>query len=238
MTLRTVLMIDDDPDSYDRVRRHLDREIDLHYVSDPYKGIGLARELRPDAIILDLRMEGLDGYDVCRRLRGHAATEEIPIIIYSVDGDRDPAFIRSLDLGAHAVVEKERLSRLEAVLERFAGEESPVASPMHRFHREGHELKIQGEGERVWLDGQERILRPKARRLLACLVARPGVLIHSEELVEGLYEGKEKYNRGPEDIHRLVHDLRAKVEPNPKKPIFVENVRRTGYRLSNEDKGR
>jgi DNA-binding response OmpR family regulator len=229
-------MIDDDPDSYDRVYRYLDRErYDLHYVSDPHEGVELAKQLKPDSIILDIRMPELDGYNVCRRLRGHEVTQEVPIIIYSVDGDKDAAFIRSLDLGAHAVVEKEKLSRLEAALERFAGKEGLVAPLVRTFHREGHELRIQGEAERVWLDGEERFLRPKAYKLLACLAARPGVLIHSEELVEELYEGKDRYERGPEDVHRLVHDLRAQVEPNPREPVFIENVPRTGYCLSGGD---
>lgn len=234
MIPRVVLMIDDDTDSFDRVRRYLDRDIyDLQHVSDPHEGIDLARELKPDVIILDLRMDQLDGYDVCRRLRGHEATQEVPVIIYSVDGDKDAAFIRSLDLGAHAVVEKEKYSRLEAALDRFVG--YAPRPPIRRFYREGHELKIQGEAERVWLDGEEKVLRRLCRKVLASLAARPGVPIHSEELLEELYGVQEKFGHGPEDIHRLIHDLRAKVEPIPRRPLFIENVPRTGYRLLSGD---
>ena len=236
MIPHVVFMIDDEKDSFDRVHLHLDPDMyDLHYASDPYTGIDQAKELNPDVIILDLRMEGLDGYDVCRRLHGYEATRRIPVIIYSVLGDTDDAFIRSLDLGAHVVVEKEKLSRLEAALERFAGKEALAAPPVRTFHREGHELKIQGEAERVWLDGEEQVLRPKTRKLLACLASRPGVLIPSEELVEELYDGEEKFAHGPGDIHRLIHDVRAKVEPNPREPVFIENVARTGYRLFGGD---
>ncbi len=236
MIPRMVLMVDDDSESYDRVCRYLDRDLyDLHYCSDPYEGVELAKQLKPDVIILDLRMDELDGYDVCRRLRGYESTRRIPIIIYSIDGDKDAAFIRSLDLGAHIVVEKEKLSRLEAALERFAGEEGEVTSRVRRFYRDGHELKIQSEAERVWLDEEEKVLRPLARKLLACLVARPGVLIRSKELVEELYGTEEKFGRGPQDIHRLIHDLRVKVEPVPQQPIFIETVRRTGYRLFSGD---
>jgi len=236
MTPQVVLMIDEDPDSYDRVRRYLDQDLyDLHYAPDPYEGVKLAKELQPDSIILDIRMPELDGYEICQRLRSHEATQGIPIIIYSVLGNEDLAFTRGYNLGAHAVVEKEKLSRLVAALRRFLGQESDVTPQVRRCVRERHELKIQGEAERVWLDDEEKILRPKARKLLACLASRPGVFFSSEELVEELYDVDERFERGPGDIHRLIHDLRAEVEPHPKDPLFIENVPRTGYRLRNED---
>ncbi|MCG3209266.1 MAG: Transcriptional regulatory protein WalR [Anaerolineae bacterium] len=233
MTRRVVLMIDDEPDSFDRVCRHLDQDIyDLHHTHDPHKGINWAKDLKPDAIILDLRMEGLDGYDVCRRLRDHESTQEIPVIIYSVDGEKDPAIIRSLDLGAHAVVEKDRLSILEATLNRFIGYK--LGSPVRKFHREGHELKIQGETERVWLDGEEKVLRPLEGKVLACLAAQPGIFISTEQLGEAIWGMNWKYMvKG--NIHRLINSLRTKLVTTSGKRLFIDSRPRVGYRLHGKE---
>ncbi len=240
MIPRVVLMIDDELHSFDRVRRYLDQDMyRLYHASDPFQGVDLAKQLKPDVIILDIRMPEIDGYDVCQRLRNHEATQHVPIIIYSVLGGEDEAYIRGLNLGAHAVVKKGKLSRLGATLERFVAEkeerEEEKRPRIYEFRRQGHVLKIQGEAERVWLDGEEKILRPLCRKLLACLAKHPGVLISSEEIAQEVYGTDWEYAQGRESIHRLIHDLRAEVEPIPDQRLFIDSVRRVGYRLLGED---
>lgn len=232
MSKPVVLMIDNDPEAFDRVYRYFRDVYELHYEPDPFQGIEKAKELKPNAIILDLRMPELDGYEVCRRLRNDEITQTIPIVVYSVDGDEDTAFVRSLDLGAYIVVEKDKLKRLGAALERLVNKKSVIKSMIYKVCRGGHELKIQGGAERVWLDNKEKILRPLCRKLLAHFVKKPGVLITSDELVNLVYEDQSGYTL--HDIHRLVHDLRVEVEPNPGAPLFIENERRIGYRLFSE----
>jgi DNA-binding response OmpR family regulator len=227
-----VLMIDDDPDAFDRVYRYFRDVYELHHEPDPFQGIEKAKELEPDAIILDLRMPELDGYEVCRRLRNDEKTHTIPIAVYSVDGDEDTAFVQSLDRGAYIVVEKDKLKRLGAALERLFNEKRITTSTVYKVRKAGNELIIQGKAERVWLNNEEKILRPLCRKLLARFVEKPGVTLTSDELVDLVYEDQLGY--APHDIHRLVHDLRAEVEPNPESPLFIENVRRKGYRLSSE----
>lgn len=229
-----VVMIDDDPDSFNRVRSYLDpAKYELHYAADPFAGVKLTRELDPAIIILDIRMPGMDGFEVCKRIRDYDATRQVPIIVYSVVGDEDDTYIRSLNLGAHAVVGKGKLSRLSASLERFVAVED-IRLHTASFECAGHVMQIQGQAERVWVDGDEKLLRPKTRRLLALLTEKPSVLVSSTELIRMLYDGEECYNRGPGDVHRLVHDLRREIEPNPNDPIFIQNQPRRGYRLLGE----
>lgn len=237
MVQNVLLMIDDDPASFDRVQRYLDADMYcLHHATDPFEGVRLAKQLSPDIVILDIRMPDLDGYEACRRLQGQEATRSIPIVIYSVLGDQDDAYIRSLNLGAYAVVQKGKLSRLSAALERFAGEDKARQRrpSMRKFRRQGYELRIQGEAERVWLDGQEKVLRPLERKLLSHLVEHSGVFVTTNQLGKAVW-GKEWEYLTKGSVYRLMNGLRAKLEPIPGKWLFVDSQPRIGYRLLGED---
>jgi len=235
MKRHNVLMIDDDSESIERVHQYLDRDSFLFESStDPFIGIEKAKELNPDIIILDIRMS-LPGYEVCKRLHSHPTTSGIPIIIYSVQGDEDDAYIHSLNLGVCAVLSKGNLSRLVAAIDRFIKKDNDQNLRVTVFSRQGHELKIQGTADRVWVDGNEKFLRPKTRSVLGFLATRPGILVSSEDLVKVAYSDEDVFHRGPEDIHRLMHDLRTEIEPDPQHPLFIDSKKRVGYRVITDE---
>lgn len=236
MKPRKILMIDDEPDSIERVLLYLDpNSFALESTTDPLDGIEKAQKLIPDIIILDIDFPQMRGYEICKRLRSLESTRDIPIIIYSVHGDEDDAYIHGLDLGVYAVLHKGNLSRLAAAVERFIDPMGDRNANIVRYSRGKHELRILGKADRVWLDDKEVFLRPKTRKILSFLGDHPGITISSNELIEIAYSKDEVFGRVVEDIHRLMHDLREQVEPNPKKPIFIESKRRVGYRLMSDE---
>ncbi len=229
-----VMMIDDDPDSIERVRLYLDSQLySFSAVVDPREAILRAIDIHPDIIVLDIEMPEIKGFDVCKRLQSNIVTCNIPIIIYSVHGD-DDSYVQYMDLGVNAVLEKlekGNLTRLGATIERFTKKVYGQNEKLKIFKTQGHELRIQGDVNRIWLNGNERFLRPKVRKILAYLASKPGILVSSEDLLNQIYGGEDSLNRTPDDIHRLMHDLRDSIEPNPHVPIFIENKKRIGYRL-------
>jgi DNA-binding response OmpR family regulator len=237
-------MIDDDPTAISRVGQYLDPQ-SYHFeaTTDPMEGIRKIKENLPNIIVLDIKMPEMLGYEVCKRLHEHAVTRDIPIIIYSVFGDTVDTYINSLTVGAYAVLqkgdftvlEKGDLGRLVATIERFARIDLNNHTRVKTFRMKGYELKVQGEAERVWLNGKERFMRRKTQKILAFLISKPGIFIDSKELINVAFSEEDEYGRATDDIHRLIHDLRLELEPHPHNPIFIESKRRSGYRLAVEE---
>lgn len=239
MTMHRLLMIDDEPDYFDQVRAFLDEDLYLiQHEVDPIKGVETAKQNPPDLVILDILMESLDGFGVVRRLQQHDMTSNIPIVFYSIVGDEDETNIRGLGLGIDHIVYKGRkgaLQLLEATIERLLTRRNKKKT--RSFRVEGHQLVLQGdEAERVWRDDRELTLSRHQRVILARLAVAEGDFLSTEDLCQLLYGDllEEKDWRLDLDMgrfYKFIHDLRARVEPDPGHPIFIANDRGMGYRL-------
>ncbi len=183
---------------------------------------GLAELARraPDAVVLDVMLPDLDGFEVCRRLRRVSA---VPVLMLTARGEETDRIV-GLELGADDYLPKpfnprELLARLKAILRRGRGE----AESSLRFGR----LEIDPGSRRVRVDGAERPLTSFQLDLLLALARHPGRVLSRDQLME-LVKGTdgEAFDRSI-DVH--VSRIRAAIEDDPKRPRRILTVRGAGY---------
>ncbi len=224
---RTILLVDDDRKTVDLIRLYLGR--DGYHVLAAYDGqqaLQLARQGRPDLIVLDLMLPGVDGLDVCRILRSES---RVPIIMLTAKTTEDDKLL-GLDLGADDYITKpfsprELLARVRAVLRR-RGEEEAREAPVIRIG----DLEIDTVRHEVRLQDNLVYLTPKEFRVLEIMAREPGRAFSRQELLKQAfgtgYEGLER----TVDVH--VMNLRRKIEPDVDHPIYVQTVYGIGYRIA------
>ncbi|MCK4697066.1 MAG: response regulator transcription factor [Dehalococcoidia bacterium] len=225
MTGKRVLVVDDDAKTVELVRLYLKR--DGYRVFTAYDGIEalrLARESRPDLIVLDLMLPGIDGLQVCRTLR---AESDVPIIMLTArTTDRDK--LTGLDLGADDYVTKpfsprELAARVRAVLRRLPGERGPAEI------KQG-ELTIDSHKHEASLAGSPLNLTPVEFKLLGILVKEPDRVFSRGQLIEkALGYDFEGFDRTI-DVHIL--NLRRKLNVKDNHSVRIRTVYGTGYKLS------
>lgn len=181
-----------------------------------------AQQSPPDLVILDLMLPGLDGLEVCRRLR---AASSVPIIILTArnqEGDRVLGFEGGADqYVAKPVSLHELLARVRAALRRSAG-----TGPARTV---GGEVVIDRDAHRAWVRGQEVALTQVEFAVLEALVRRAGQAVSRQTLLREVWGPEFFGDEKTLDVH--IHRLRAKVERDPAQPALIETVRGVGYRL-------
>ena len=225
-----ILVVDDDRKIVDLVKAYLEK--DGYRVLTAYDGLqalDLARQKRPDLIVLDLMLPELDGLDVCRILRGEG--NKVPIIMLTAKTTEADKLI-GLDLGADDYVTKpfsprELLARVRAVLRRV-GEEKAKGPSEVRFH----DLLVDFVGHEVRVRGEPIHLTPTEFKLLEVLIKEPGRAFSRLELLDRVFgydfEGFER----TVDVH--VKNLRKKIEPDPKNPTYIKTVYGVGYKFAED----
>ncbi|WP_158895647.1 response regulator transcription factor [Amycolatopsis anabasis] len=218
-----VLLIEDDPS----IRRGLGMALGRHghqvrTAETGEDGLRQARDVRPEAVVLDLMLPGIDGFEVCRRLR---ADSIVPIIMLTARGD-DFDVVGGLEAGADDYVVKPvqpRVldARIRAVLRRGAPE------PQHIQTHAG--LVIDRGGMTVTKDGELVSLTPTELRVLLVLSRSPGQVLSRQQLLESVWE--HDYLGDSRLVDNCVQRLRAKIETDPASPVFVQTVRGFGYRF-------
>jgi DNA-binding response OmpR family regulator len=223
------LLIDDDARLGALVKEHLGQhEIDVTVVGDGERGLAALRKGKFDVLLLDLMLPGLDGLEVCRRLRATPGLATLPVIMLTARGD-DVDKIIGLELGADDYLAKpfnarELLARIRAVLRRGRG----AASARLRLGR----LEIDFDAREVTVAGQRKVLTSYEFDLLAALARAAGRVLSREQLLDALKGGQyESFDRSI-DVH--VSKLRAKLEADPKAPRLIKTVRGVGYVLLRE----
>jgi DNA-binding response OmpR family regulator len=221
----TILVVDDDRKIVELVALYLTR--DGYKVLPAYDGeqaLVVARRMRPDLIILDLLLPGLDGADVCKALK---AESQVPIIMLTARRTDEDKLL-GLELGADDYVTKpfnarELLARVHTVLRRMGPAKSPP------LELQFGDLAINWPRHEVRVHGRLVNLTPTEFNILATLAQEPGRAFSRDDLLArafGLdYEG---YDRTV-DVH--VMRLRRKIEPDPEQPRYVVTVPSVGYRF-------
>jgi two-component system alkaline phosphatase synthesis response regulator PhoP len=223
-----ILVVDDEPKIVKQARDYLENSgFRVVAAGDGRTALAAARRERPDLIVLDLNLPGMDGLEVCRALRRES---DVPIIMLTArvaEADR----LVGLELGADDYVTKpfsprELVARVRAVLRRVRG---GVHQP--GLIRVG-DLEIDVHGHRVTRDGDRIRLTRTEFDLLVALAQHPGQAFTREQLLDRLhgvaYDG---YDRSV-DAH--VKNLRQKIEPDPGEPRYVLTVYGVGYRFTDE----
>jgi two-component system alkaline phosphatase synthesis response regulator PhoP len=194
---------------------------------DGVTALSIARQSRPDLIVLDLNLPGMDGLDVCRALRRES---DVPVIMLTARVSEADRLI-GLELGADDYIVKpfsprELVARVRAVLRRTRG---GVHTP--GLIRAG-ELEIDLPGHRVTRAGQAIELTRSEFDLLAVLAQHPGQTFTRMQLLDRLYGvAYEGYDRS---IDTHIKNLRRKVEPDPGAPSYILTVYGVGYKFTEE----
>lgn len=223
-----VLVVDDDPNIVDVVRRYLEREgFEVETATDGRQGRDRALGDPPDLLILDLMLPGMDGLEVCRQLR---ALAPVPVIMLTARGDETDRVI-GLELGADDYVAKpfspkELVARVRAVLRRASGPLSPGPDGSTGRLADG-DLLVDIVAHQVTLAGAAVTLTPREFELLAYLMRHPRRAFRREELLEAVW-GYRYGDTSTVTVH--VRRLREKVEADPSQPTRVATVMGVGYR--------
>jgi DNA-binding response OmpR family regulator len=186
-------------------------------------GLELVRQGNFEALILDVMLPDLDGFDVCRRVR---AESDLPILMLTARGDEMDRIV-GLELGADDYLPKpfhprELLARLRAILRRSRTVQTPRTASL-RFGR----LDIDRDARVVRIDGEERPLTGYQFNLLYALATHAGRVMSREALMDQVRgEELEAFDRSI-DVH--ISRIRAAIEDNPKHPRRIITVRGAGY---------
>ncbi|MDD6133404.1 MAG: response regulator transcription factor [Selenomonadaceae bacterium] len=222
-----VLAVDDEQS----IRELLAFQLQKHGYEALMAGDGqeaLAKAEGMDLILLDLMLPGLDGLEVCRRLKADKRTARIPIIMLTAKAEEIDKVL-GLELGADDYVVKpfsvrELMARVKAVLRR-SSQEGPQEETLQIDC-----LRLDFSSYQAWLAGEELVLTPKEFELLKLLVTSPGRAFSRDELLERIW-GYEYYgDTRTVDVH--IRHLRAKLGERPGLSERIETVRGVGYRFA------
>ena len=225
MAGKRVLVVDDDVKTVELVKLYLNR--DGYRVLTSYDGVDalhLARESRPDLIVLDLMLPGMDGLEVCRTLRSESDVPIIMLTARTTDEDK----LTGLGLGADDYVSKpfsprELAARVRAVLRRLPGERGPEEV------KRG-ELTLNFLRQEASVAGKPLNLTPIEFKLLGALIKEPARVFSRAELVEKALGYDYKGFDRTIDVHVL--NLRRKMEADPIHPKYIKTVYGAGYKFS------
>jgi DNA-binding response OmpR family regulator len=223
----SALLVEDDARLASMVAEYLGRhEIEVTVAADGERGLAALRRGRFDVVLLDVMLPGIDGLEVCRRLRGAPEWAALPIVMLTARGE-DVDKIVGLELGADDYLAKpfnprELLARVRAVLRRGGAE-----APRSRFVAGG--LVVDFDAREVTVDGRRVVLTHHEFELLAALAHASGRVLSREQLMDALKgQDYEAFDRSI-DVH--VSKLRAKIEKDARSPRYVKTVRGVGYAL-------
>ena len=228
-----VLVVDDEQSLLTLVKGYLEREgFEVLTAQDGEAALALARQGKPDLVVLDLMLPGLDGVEVCRRLRQFSDAYVIMLTARSEEIDK----IVGLSVGADDYVTKpfsprELVARVKAMLRRPRGGAAAPAEEPGQPLRFG-DLSLDLAGHRVLKTGVEVALTPTEYRLLTTLASAPGRVFTREQLLEKVWGYDYFGDDHVVDVH--VASLRRKLEDDPGQPRWVRTVRGAGYRFESD----
>jgi two-component system KDP operon response regulator KdpE len=219
------LIIDEDPQHLGLLHAGLEQDgFTVAAVDDGQEALRTAYNFRPDFILLDIAMEDVDGWLVCRRLR---YMSDVPIIVLSANGDED-AVIKALALGADEYLTKPRSlkelrARIRAILRRARMSHIRMWESIY----DDGSLRIDLANGAVMREGEEIHLTPTESRLLMYLVSRKGEVVPHRELLVNAW-GQE-YAEAIDYLSVYIRYLREKVEEDPSNPDYIQTRWGTGY---------
>ncbi|WP_153506406.1 MtrAB system response regulator MtrA [Cumulibacter manganitolerans] len=217
-----ILVVDDDPALAEMLGIVLRNEgFEPAFVADGSRAVSAYRELKPDLILLDLMLPGMNGIDVCRAIRGESG---VPIVMLTAKADTVDVVL-GLESGADDYMvkpfkPKELVARIRTRLRRIepeSAEELQIAG-----------LSIDVPGHRVTRDGENIALTPLEFDLLVALARKPRQVFTRELLLEQVWGYRHAADTRLVNVH--VQRLRSKIERDPEHPEIVLTVRGVGYK--------
>jgi len=225
---KTILVVDDKSSLRTMVKAYLTEQgFRVVTAADGQEALFVAREEKPDLILLDIMMPKIDGYEF---IRIFGKEQETPIILLTAKLEETDKVL-GLEMGADDYITKpfgmrELLARVRAVLRRA---EKPAAAP---DVLRAADIVLDRDRRSVTVGGAEVNLTPTEFDLLATLMSEPGRVFSRASLLEAVqgiaFEGMER------SINVHIRNLRTKIEPDPANPRYIETIFGVGYRFCGE----
>lgn len=225
-----IMIIDDESNIVELVRYNLEMNgYKVLFAFDGNEGLNIVKEKKPDLILLDVMLPGIDGFDVCKAIKKDKEIENIPVIMLTAKGEEFDKIL-GLELGADDYITKpfsirELLARIKAILRRNKKEES---SQVIKFDN----IVIDFDKHEVLKSGNKVDLTLKEFELLRLLVLNKGKVLTRDFLLDKIW-GYEYYGETRTvDVH--VRHLRQKIEDDDKNPRYIETIRGIGYKFKEQ----
>ena len=227
---KKVLIVEDEQSIVDILSFNLTKEgYDTLEALDGPTGLQLALEQNPDLVLLDLMLPGMNGFEVCEKIR--AAGCAVPIVMLTAREEEDDK-VRGLELGADDYITKpfknrELIARVRANIRRVSMVSAPPPEPATGLPL-GERMSVDEERATIFKDGVPLDLTQREYDLIRFLASRPGKVFSREALMEHVwnYEG---YVGDVRAVDVAVRRLREKIEDDPGSPAFIKTKRGMGY---------
>ena len=224
---KLVLVVDDEPRMINFIRMNLELEgYRVISATDGLDAVRKTREMLPDAVLLDIMMPEMDGYETLRAIREESTVPVIMLTARSEESDK----VKGLDLGADDYITKpfsprELISRVKAVIRRAELPAQVDKAPIVIDNR----LSVDFNRREVIVEGKPVKLRPTEWRLLYHLMQNAGWVVPHETLLSKVWGWE--YRDETQYLRLYITYLRQKIEPDPAHPIYILTERGVGYRF-------
>lgn len=228
MNYATILVVDDEPAIVKTVRAYLESDgYTVHSATDGPSALKAARSFRPDLVILDIMLPGMDGIEVLRTLQKETDVYVLMLTAKSEETDK----IVGLSVGADDYLTKpfsprELVARVKAILRRGRG--GVATEQVLSFKR----LRIDLDARKIWKDDEPVELTAIEFEILHVLARYRGMVLSREQLIEQVWGHNYYGDERVVDVH--IRRIRKKLEDDPGNPKLIVTVRGAGYRLEDE----
>ncbi|HYI14909.1 MAG TPA: response regulator transcription factor [Thermomicrobiales bacterium] len=227
MAEESIIVVEDEPALAEALRFNLERQgYRVTVLHDCHAAVREIQRAGPDLVVLDVMLPGLDGFEVCRRVRMHS---DVPILMLTARGEEVDRVL-GLEIGADDYLTKpfslrELQARVRALLRRSAVRE-PSSS---QVQRQSGNLRVSPAERRAWLGETEISLRPREFDLLAYLIRNQALALSRQQILDGAWGNDFVGDERTVDVH--IKGLRDLVEDDPRHPTRIVTVRGVGYRF-------
>ncbi|MBT9168313.1 MAG: Alkaline phosphatase synthesis transcriptional regulatory protein PhoP [Syntrophomonadaceae bacterium] len=232
-----ILVVDDEETIVELISFNLEKEgFIVDTATDGQEALLKIAARKPDLIVLDWMLPGLDGLDICRRIRQNPETTDIPVIMLTARGEELDRIL-GLELGASDYVTKpfsprELAARIKAQL-RARQIKPAQQEERRRIVRQGN-LSLDLDYYLAQKDGKTLDLPPKEFELLFLLLSHPGRVFRREDILNKVWGYDYAADTRTVDVH--IRYLRQKVEQDPRNPVLLLTVRGIGYKFKELDR--
>lgn len=229
-----ILAIDDEEDILELVKYNLEREgFEVITADTGENGLSILKKNRPDLILLDLMLPGIDGFDVAKKIRADDSYRDIPVIMLTAKGE-EADVVTGLELGADDYVSKPfsprvLTARIKTVLRRKKNEENKDTS---KDEINIKNLKIHSGRYQATIENKELSLTHSEFQILRFLASRPGWVFTRSQIVDAVHG--ESYPVTERSVDVQIVGLRKKMGDYG---VYIETVRGVGYRFKEENYG-
>ncbi|WP_301110181.1 response regulator transcription factor [Sporosarcina sp.] len=231
--MKKVLVVEDEQSIVTLLQYNLEQAGYTVYIArDGNTAVSMTLSEKPDLLLLDIMLPGMDGMDVCKTLRQEKV--HTPILMLTAKGDEFDKVL-GLELGADDYLTKpfsprEVMARVKAILRRVELQDSlSVKEPEVQVEVRVGELVIYPEKIEAFINEKLLDLTPKEFELLLYLVRHSGKVLHREQLLDAIWNYEYTGDSRIVDVH--ISHLREKIETDTKHPVYIKTIRGFGYKF-------